>query len=55
MWDNFKEMFDVEEEPCNFFMEYITDIEFRVNENNNEKNLMIEKLYLKNFLKNPNG
>jgi len=51
MWDNFKEMFDVEEEPCNFFMEYITDIEFRVNENNNEKKFNDRKIIFKELFK----
>jgi len=32
MWENFKDVFDIEDEPCNFYMEYITDIEFRIDE-----------------------
>lgn len=33
MWNDFKKQFDIEEEPCNFYMEYIKDLEFRLNEN----------------------
>ena len=51
MWDEFKEMFDVQEEPCNFFMEYVTDIEFRVNENNNEKKFNDRKIIFKELFK----
>lgn len=30
MWDDFKESFDIEDEPCKFFREYLTDIELRI-------------------------
>jgi hypothetical protein len=50
MWENFKEIFDVQE-PCNFFMEYVTDIEFRVNENNNEKKFNDRKNIFKELFK----
>lgn len=38
MWDKFKEDFDIEEEPCNFYMEYTTDRGFREQEIKNSEN-----------------
>jgi hypothetical protein len=32
MWDKFREMFDIEEEPCNFYAEYIVDKPLRLAE-----------------------
>ena len=55
MWDEFKEQFDIEDEPCNFFMEYVTDIEFRLEENKrfedrkkNMKGLLKKSFWLDN-------
>ena len=33
MWQDFKEQFDIIEEPCDFYMEYIKDKPFRLEEN----------------------
>ena len=55
MWDEFKEQFDIEDEPCNFFMEYVTDIEFRVEENKRfeDRKKILKVLFKKSFwLKN---
>ena len=30
MWDGFKDEFEIEDEPCKFYREYLTDIELRV-------------------------
>ena len=30
MWGKFKEMYDIQDEPCKFYREYLTDIELRV-------------------------
>lgn len=51
MWDNFKEMFDIEDEPCNFYKEYLTDIEFRIqaNKNSNERRKKLSKLFKKSY------
>jgi predicted GIY-YIG superfamily endonuclease len=38
MWDDFKELFDIEAEPCDFFMEYTKDKQFRLEEINNFEN-----------------
>ena len=32
MWEEFKEQFDIDEEPCNFYMEYIRDKPFKLEE-----------------------
>ncbi len=51
MWDDFKNMFDINDQPCKFYMEYITDIEFRVEEN--KRNQKISELFKKSkWLKN---
>lgn len=39
MWDSLKEQFYIDEEPCNFYMEYSKDKQFRLEEN---KSLKIE-------------
>jgi hypothetical protein len=33
MWQGFKEEFEIYEEPCNFYMEYSKDKQFRLEEN----------------------
>ena len=38
MWDKLKEQFDIEDEPCNFFMEYTIDKQFRLEEINRFEN-----------------
>jgi len=35
MWDGFKKEFDIEDEPCNFYQEYLTDIELIIQANKN--------------------
>lgn len=37
MWETFKDMFEIEDEPCNFYMEYVEDIEYRVESNKKRK------------------
>jgi hypothetical protein len=37
MWDKFKEDFEIYEEPCNFFMEYIIDKPLKLEEQNRRK------------------
>lgn len=32
MWEEFKEQFDIDEEPCNFYMEYLRDKLFKLEE-----------------------
>ena len=39
MWDDFREQFEIEEEPCNFYMEYVVDIEYRLESQNRKKTL----------------
>jgi len=34
MWKSLKDQFDIDEEPCNFYMEYTTDKQFRIEETN---------------------
>jgi predicted GIY-YIG superfamily endonuclease len=51
MWESFKEQFDVDNEPCNFFMEYTKDKQFRLEETNRSEKL--KSLFKKSFwLKN---
>ena len=33
MWDGFKEEFDIDDEACNFYQEYLTDIELIIQAN----------------------
>ena len=35
MWEEFKEQFEIEDEPCNFYREYLTDMEIRVEDKEN--------------------
>jgi hypothetical protein len=51
MWESFKEQFEIDDEPCNFFIEYTKDKQFRLEEINRSENLKI--LFKKSFwLKN---
>lgn len=38
MWNKFKEQFDIEDEPCNYFMEYTMDKQFKLEETNRFEN-----------------
>jgi hypothetical protein len=56
MWYNFKEQFDIDEEPCNFFMEYTKDKKYRLEESKqfedrikNLKELFKKSFWLKNI------
>ena len=35
MWEKFKDEFEIEDEPCKFYREYLTDIELRIEEKKN--------------------
>lgn len=55
MWYKFKEEFDIEEEPCNYFMEYTKDKQLKLEENKKSedrsktlKELMKKSFWLKN-------
>ena len=55
MWDSLKEQFDIDEEPCNFYMEYSKDNQFRFEETkkNEDRNKTLKELFKKSFwLKN---
>ena len=55
MWEDFKEQFDIYEEPCNFYMEYSNDKQFRLEETNRSEKLKIlfkKSFWLKNIEKN---
>jgi len=55
MWDDLKELFDIEEEPCNFFMEYKKDKQFRFEETKKfeDRSKSLKELLKKsNWLKN---
>ncbi len=51
MWNKFKEYFDIDEEPCHFFMEYVKDQPLKIEEQNRSKTL--KELFKKSYwLKN---
>lgn len=55
MWDDFREIFDIEDEPCNFYLEYINDKQFRYEEEKKfeERRLKLKTLFRKSsWLKN---
>lgn len=55
MWEDLKQQFDITEEPCNFFMEYIKDKNFKMEEEKKQENRnnLLKELYKKSFwLKN---
>ena len=35
MWEKFREEYDIEDKPCKFYREYLTDIELRVEDKKN--------------------
>ena len=55
MWDSLKEQFDIDEEPCNFYMEYSKDKQFRFEETTKfeDRNKTLKELFKKSYwLKN---
>jgi hypothetical protein len=55
MWEEFKEQFDIDEEPCNFYMEYIRDKQFKLEETKkfeDRKGILKELLKKSHWLKN---
>ena len=55
MWDKLREQFDIDEEPCNFFMEYSKDKLFRLQEIKRfeDRNKILKELFKKSYwLKN---
>ena len=55
MWDKLREEFDIDDETCNFFMEYTKDKPLKIQENNNfeERRKKLKELFKKSFwLKN---
>jgi len=55
MWDKLKKIFDIDDEPCNFFMEYTKDKQVKIQENNKfkERSNKLKELFKKSFwLKN---
>lgn len=51
MWDSLKEQFDIDEEPCNYFMEYTMDKEIKLEET---KKFEERRETLKDLFKNSN-
>jgi len=51
MWESLKDQFDIDEEPCNFYMEYTTDKQFRIEETNKfqERKNTLKELFKKAF------
>ena len=49
MWDSFKEEFDIDDEACNFYQEYLTDIELIIQANKNfeERRKKLRELFKK--------
>ena len=49
MWQEFKELFDIIEEPCNFYMEYLKDKPFRLEEikNFDDRKEILKELFKK--------
>ena len=55
MWDSLKEQFDIDEEPCNFYIEYSKDNQFRFEETKKfeDRNKTLKELFKKSYwLKN---
>ena len=55
MWDKLREEFDIDDEPCNFFMEYTKDKQLKLNENKRfeDRNKNLKELFKKSYwLKN---
>ena len=58
MWDKLKNEFDVDDSPCNFFMEYTKDKQLKLEEKNKfeERKNILKKLFKKSYwLKNINN
>jgi hypothetical protein len=51
IWDNLKEQFDIDEEPCNFYMEYSKDKQFRLEESKKfeDRRKTLKELFKKSF------
>ena len=49
MWNKFKIEFGIKDEPCNFYREYVTDIELRIlsRKKDNERRETLRKLFVK--------
>lgn len=47
MWNNFKEQFDIQDEPCSYFMKYTEDIEYKLyfEEKKKKINDLVNKSY----------
>ena len=43
MWDSFREDFDIEDEPCNYYEEYLNDISIRNSEKKKNKSYNFDK------------
>lgn len=55
MWEDFREQFDIYDEPCNFFKEYTKDKQLKIDESNKrqERSNILKELFKKsNWLKN---
>jgi hypothetical protein len=55
MWENFKDFFNIDTEPCKFYMEYLKDKPYRLEINNKfeEDSKIFKELYKKSYwLKN---
>ena len=55
MWEEFKEQFDIDEEPCNFYMEYSRDKQIRLEETKkfeDRKEILKELFKKSSWLKN---
>ena len=51
MWNKLREEFDIDDEPCNFFMEYTKDKQLKLNENKQfeDKNKNLKELFKKSY------
>ena len=51
MWEEFKEQFDIDEEPCNFYMEYSRDKPFKLGEKKRfeDRKGILKELFKKSF------
>jgi len=51
MWDSFKEQFDIDEEACDFYMEYSKDKQFRLEETTkfSDRKKTLKELFKKSF------
>ena len=51
MWENLKEVFDIDEEPCDFYMEYSKDKQLRLEETKKfeDRKKILKELFRKSF------